>query len=73
MSALGCKADVYQVVVNCPLVASSGNSENPTNEAAPFALYRLISGDLYAAHDALSALGIVKCDVLGTAVIPKGD
>ena len=56
-----------------PQIARSGNSEKPTNETAPYVLYRLVSGDLYAAHDALSALRIVNCDVLGAPVIPKSD
>ena len=55
------------------LIARSGNYEKPTNETAAYVLYRLVSGDLYAAHDALSALRIVNCDVLGAPIVPKSD
>ena len=73
MSVLEEKADIFHYGSKSPLIARSGNSEKPTYETAAFVLYRLISGDLYAAHDALSALRIVNCNVLGAPVGPKGD
>ena len=73
MSVLGGKADIFHYGSKSPLIARSGTSKKPTNETAAFVLYRLVSGDLYAAHDARSALRIVNCDVLGAPVVPKGD